>query len=214
MKFVFAPGARPNLIWEEVLQPDWHGAFRVENQRSPQTATSQEVSIGDTVSLHVWIWDSRVRVFLGVVRNLAVFALLGTSFIDKFVKGIFPSKQKIVLYNSAPAETLATIIRTKIDDKDGQDIDKISEEDAVMEDRYEVLRLIIVAKQTKISHRSEVTVLITTEAKRILKVDELPDWDLPHLWKNATGITDVFLNRAFYILIINTSSTPSNLPKH
>lgn len=37
----------------------------------------------------------------GIVENLAVSVLLGTSFIDRFVKGVLPAEQKILPYNSA-----------------------------------------------------------------------------------------------------------------
>lgn len=41
-----------------------------------------------------------------IVRNLAVPVHLGTSAIDKFVKGSFRSKRKIVPFKSAPVPTL------------------------------------------------------------------------------------------------------------
>lgn len=44
--------------------------------------------------------DSKIGVVYGVVRNLVVPVLLGTSSIDRFVKFIFPSEQKKVRYNS------------------------------------------------------------------------------------------------------------------
>lgn len=49
----------------------------------------------------------RVRIVFGIVRSLVVPVLVGTSFVHRFVKGILPSKQKIVLYISKPVPLLA-----------------------------------------------------------------------------------------------------------
>lgn len=51
--------------------------------------------------------DSRVRVVIGTVRDVAVPVILRTSFIDMFVKGVFSPERKIVPCNSKPVPIFA-----------------------------------------------------------------------------------------------------------
>lgn len=60
------------------------------------------MSILKTNILYVRMGNSKITVLFAVVRNLAVSLLLGTLFVDKFVKGIFSLEEKIVLYSSKP----------------------------------------------------------------------------------------------------------------
>lgn len=61
---------------------------------------NEKVSVVGTITLHVRIGDSRVKVVYGAVRNLSIPVLLAIPFIDGFVKCIFPPEQKIVIYSS------------------------------------------------------------------------------------------------------------------
>lgn len=47
----------------------------------------------------------------GVVRNLVVRILSGTTFIDRFVRGKRPPEHKILLSNSAPVPINAAVVR-------------------------------------------------------------------------------------------------------
>lgn len=51
--------------------------------------------------------NSRVSSFVGVVRYLAVWVLLKTLFIDKFVKNQFSPELEIVRYNFNPVPNLS-----------------------------------------------------------------------------------------------------------
>lgn len=51
-----------------------------------------------------------MRLVFDVVHNLAVPVLLGTLYIDKSVKGIFPPERNIATYNSKPVPVLAIIV--------------------------------------------------------------------------------------------------------
>lgn len=78
----------------------------------------------------------------GPVGNPAVPVLLKTSFIDKFVKSIFPPEHKILFTNSAPVPIIATIV--KVDngqDRGPQEGDNV-EEVTIVEEKYETSRLI------------------------------------------------------------------------
>lgn len=96
---VFDTNAGPNVIRKRRFQG-----------RKAKICTGEQptgkVSAVGTVTLHARMGVSRVRVVFGLVCNLAVSALLGNSFIDRFLMG-FPPERKIVLYNYNPVLILA-----------------------------------------------------------------------------------------------------------
>lgn len=57
--------------------------------------------------LHVRKGAFRARVAFGLVCDLSVPVFLGTSFLPKFMSGIFPPERKIVPYKSTPVPILA-----------------------------------------------------------------------------------------------------------
>lgn len=79
-----------------------------------KSSTSEPVCVLGIITLHVRMRDCRVRIDFGVVRNLAVSVLLGKTFIDRFVKSIFPAEMKVAPYNSKPVPILIlTMQKTK-----------------------------------------------------------------------------------------------------
>lgn len=62
-------------------------------------ANPSVVSIEGIVSPFVPRGDLHLRAWFGLVANLAVDVLLGTSFINRCIKGIFPSERKIVAFS-------------------------------------------------------------------------------------------------------------------
>lgn len=75
-----------------------------------KNATSQKFSVVETTTLHVRLEDSRVRAASGLVRSLAEKVLLGISYINRFLKFVFPPERKISSCIFKPAPILA--IRT------------------------------------------------------------------------------------------------------
>lgn len=84
-----------------------------------QSATTQKVSVVGTILLHVRIGDCRVNVVFGNVRNSLVPVLLEASFSGRFVKGIFPTALKIVLFNYKAVPTIV-IKELPEENKDGE----------------------------------------------------------------------------------------------
>lgn len=69
--------------------------------------TSQRVIVVRKIALQARIGGSKNKIVFGVVSNVMVTVLLGTSFIARFVHGVFPPFQKIVLYISRQIVLLA-----------------------------------------------------------------------------------------------------------
>lgn len=99
---------------------------------------------------------------------------------------------QIVLHNSAPILIVTTVVKTDNEqDNEPREGDKV-EGKTVAEDTYEVPRLIRVGRQTKIPPDLEDVVLVTTEARRLVQFDTLPDGDFMYARKSANSIMDLF----------------------
>lgn len=92
---------------------------------------------------------SRARVAFSVVCNLVISVLLGTSWLYRFVKRIFPLKPKIFLLNSTPVPILA------INDlpKHSKDKEEKAQNRAATKKNHAPRRIWMV-RQTKIQTRS------------------------------------------------------------
>lgn len=58
-------------------------------------ATKEAVHIDSTIPIFLRNGSLRVRAWHGVVKNLAVDVLVGTSFIDRGIQSIFPNERKL-----------------------------------------------------------------------------------------------------------------------
>lgn len=79
-----------------ILEGEWFGAVQDSNRLALKNATSEMVSLVETMTLTFNMGDSRVRADLDVVHNLAIPVLIGTSNIDRSIKSILKPEQKIV----------------------------------------------------------------------------------------------------------------------
>lgn len=89
----FYASARPKIIREDFLQAKWLPFTQGNNRRSLKRETTEKVNVIGTMTLHVRMGLSSVRVLFAVVGSLEVIGLLRTSFFEIFVKGImrFPT---------------------------------------------------------------------------------------------------------------------------
>lgn len=88
---------------------------------------------------------SRIRVVFDVVRSLAVPDAVGISFIDRFLKSIFPTERKLVTFNSELVPVL--VINDLPDQYKGED-DRVK--DVTMKKEKHPPRLVYVVRKTNI----------------------------------------------------------------
>lgn len=66
----------------------------------------QDSWVFGTIILHIHLGDTRVSVMFRIFKKLALLVLFETTFIDRFVEGIFPTERKIFPYNLQPLSIL------------------------------------------------------------------------------------------------------------
>lgn len=174
---VFNTGVGLSLIREDFLEVDQLGYIQANNPSSLRNSTNQKAKIVGTITLRVRIRDSRVRVVFVIVRYLAVPVFLGTSFIDSFVKDIFPSERKIVPYISKPVPIIAIKdLSSEHEDKDD------SAQGMLLTKEEHAPRLVSVVRQKKIPPRSEGVALVATNTKGLVQVGPLLEWESTQAW--------------------------------
>lgn len=104
---VFKTSVSRNHIRENISEAESLKAVQVNIRTALKNVINQNVSVVGTVALKVRMEDSCIRVVFVVVSNLAGPVLLKTSFIDRSVNGILPSKRNIGAYNFKPIQIFA-----------------------------------------------------------------------------------------------------------
>lgn len=163
------------------------------------------VSVVGTATIQARMGDSRLRVVFGVVCSLGMPVLLKTSYINRFLKGIFQTKRKRVLYNSKPVPNLVIKDMPEKHKNKAQDVLVILEHD---------LRLVRVSRQTKISPRSKGFVLVTTDPRELVQVGSLLERDSAQAWTAASAIIDAFPNKPFNFMVLNLTTALHFREKH
>lgn len=103
----------------------------------------------------------------------------------------FPDGAQILLCITASVPIIARVVKTENEQvQESEEGDKV-EEVTIVEEKYKAPRLIRAASQKKIPPILEDVVLVTKEARGPVQIDTLPDWNLMHVWRAATGIMDV-----------------------
>lgn len=74
---------------------------------SLKSAPNNLVDVSGKLMLLVQLSYLHVRVYFSVVEKLAVPLLVGTSFIDRFVWGIFPVEHRIVTIQAGPVAIIS-----------------------------------------------------------------------------------------------------------
>lgn len=86
-----------NVGNKNFLQPAWRKSLKATKSTPLRIANRMVVSVERIEPLFVLMGDLRVCIWFGVVKNLVIDLLLGTSFINRCIRGVFPSERKIVL---------------------------------------------------------------------------------------------------------------------
>lgn len=123
--------------------------------------------------LYIRIGEGSERVMFAIVKSLAVAVLLGTSFIERFIKGIFHSERRIVPSNFPPVSILImheTETYKTEEQQEDTDTNTMEEPDFTQEQ-------VRIACNVTLKLLSESYVLVTSRAKSIVKLDAFAQFE-------------------------------------
>lgn len=92
----FDTGPGIDLVNLTLLPLQWTNCIKRGTVPHRSTETQEPLRMEGTILHQVRRNDVCIRAWFCIVRNLAVNMLLCTSFIDRFIHGIFPAKRKAV----------------------------------------------------------------------------------------------------------------------
>ena len=206
--------AGPNLIDKSLVDPA-HLKRLTKPAKLPRYAGAEgsPLEMLGVLPLIVKLGDLRRVVWFGVLEKLSAALILGTSYLNRFIRMIEPLRQTIRPINSRAVPLL-------VDPDDDPVVSAINEpkllgthDDALPTDDLDYFGNIRLAKSIKIPARTQVWAKVKTEATGMVPVT--PHWRTqePYHVSCANGVANVWRNKPFYILLANFDTTPVWLPK-
>lgn len=104
---VYDTGAGTILKREQLVKTDQLPSIRFYDNPWLKSVISKMVEVIGTILVHVRMWKTVLLAISWIVRISAAPVLLGMSFIDKLINGIFVNERKIVLFSSTPLKVLS-----------------------------------------------------------------------------------------------------------
>lgn len=200
-------GAGPNLVAKDFLPSEWQQRIKPIRDPGLVAATKEAMVLQEMILLCVRLGDLEVRAWFGVVDRLAVRLLLGTSFIDRFVKAIFPQDKCLLPMQSKPVAIIDEV--TKAVDV-GAVEKKLSDEG----DETGKNHTIWVAQGRHIAPMTTSKVLVNSTAPGRSYIVTHPRLTNRRMSLVAQGLMDITARRPFYVLVSNFGRTSIHLPKH
>lgn len=84
------------LIEKSFLHPTWMSRIKRRRFLKMRSANLQSIRTEEVIILHISIGVLCIQVWFGVAADLAVDVLLDFSFIDQYIRGIFPPERTLV----------------------------------------------------------------------------------------------------------------------
>lgn len=106
--FLLDTGAKCNLINVGLLHKERTGSIKNINFPRLCTATKEPIQLYGTILPHIQIGGLPTPICFGISSYLSVSWLLGTTFVDCFLRGIFPGEPKVLPWLSKPKTFLAS----------------------------------------------------------------------------------------------------------
>ena len=204
---VLDSGSGPNLVharavpgrWREYVKPI-QGPYLVDAQRKRITTLG-------SLRMIVRLGQFKALVDFIVVQNMAVDLILGTSFIDKHVKAIYPRYRKVTFYNDPPVSII------------GVGKPPLGKTDEPEEKPHPfatntVSNKIRLARGVSIPPMTQVETLVQTDKDGLLMIQNHPKMIHKHLTLAANGVADVIRNKPFRIVLSNFGETSVTLAKN
>lgn len=143
-----------------------------------QSPSKTKPAVSGTLTLHLRMPELRIRVTFGFMDKLAVHLLVGTSFIDIFIKLIHQTKRKLVPHHSLPVPIPMLQKASSVTEKNASDIRQIKDQDLVrlVTPTLSKPKYITVARQIARHVMYETPVLVYTQAACLMKEVPIKLW--------------------------------------
>lgn len=214
-------GAGPNLVAREWLTPAMQRAVIAFKSPSLTAATKHRLEIKGVIQLTIRLGDLTVPVWFVVAESFAVSLLLGTAFVDRYVRRIDPISRTVTPQDSRPVQIepvppheqkrLLTAVTDSLD-ADLPDDWPLFPPDRTADPNDHVVR---VTRRVTLAPNSETPVLVrcpTVQGLALLRSH-------PRLSRSrgvlmANGVMNIAAKESFYVNVANLEDQPVTLTRN
>ena len=210
-------GAGPNLVDQRTLPPHWLKhvqPFNSDIAKNLVGAEESPLNIRGVFPLYVRMGKLRCRVWCGVVPKLAVPVLLGTSFIDKFIKTIDVENRRIMPRGSHAVPILgigtsdvAALVDPPAADSKRSALPEDFEPDNIPRAKIALSQTVVIPPMT------QSPVHVTCPRPGFHRIVPNTNTMYKHNVCAAHGVMDIPSNAPFHILMSNFGHSPVTLPR-
>ena len=211
---VLDTGAGPNIINARCIPRQWHQYIRSVKTPRLVSASKTAMPVLGVIELMVRIGSLHVRIQFLVVANLVADMILGTTFIDRYVKAILPGHRKVV-FNDAPS--VAIIGETKALGLPTPTVtDKLltNKKESPSVPSNTVSKKIRVARPAVLPPMTQCQVWVQTDVGGLSFLQNHPKLAHKHLTLMENGVMDVLPKQKFQVLVSNFSDKTVRLSKN
>ena len=113
VKAILDTGAGPDIVHQKAILSRWQNCLIRTELPQISDVNQDPIALLAALDLHLHIDDLQVRSRFLVTSNLAAECILGTSFIDKYVKAILPKGKRVLLKEGSPVALRGPPTRAK-----------------------------------------------------------------------------------------------------
>lgn len=174
------------------------------------SAAKQRAEAVEAIVLHVPVGASSIFVMLGIFRILAVHLLLGTSFINKFMRSISLTDKNIISLNS-PLVPIFIVYDTNINKTEEQKDETFI--NVMARQKFEA-KLARIAPTVARKILLQITASVSANAKSCMKIHDFEKFKLGYPCRTARVVMDVYFKRLSCIVVVDQSKFIKELTKH
>lgn len=211
LKAILDTGAGPNLISAHRVPASW--APYVKPVKLPRlvSASKQSLSVIGFIQLVTRIGELKVRIPFLVVTKLVTDMILGTSFLDRYVKAIIPGNRKVLL-KGAPSISIVGYTRSKTGATESNDGRPLF--DTTSLPRQTVSQKVRLAEKVTVPPMTQITARAQSEVSGMRFLQSHPKLFHRNMTLMANGVMDILPNRPFSVTLSNFSDKTVTIPKN
>lgn len=208
---LFDTGARPNIISEYSSPPTWRESAKFIELPELRTANQKVINNEGVVPLSVSTGLLGALAGIEISKSVAVDTLLGTSFIDPCIRGLFKSERKIVPVLSGPVAIISwtRLISYIFAYSTVLELSTTHKTDKELEELY----LCHISPQISIPACMQAVILVSGQRPCTLLMEIHRNVVERQCSMTARDVMGIMTSRAFYVFIANMMARPVNLPK-
>ncbi|CAN8062786.1 unnamed protein product [Agarophyton chilense] len=159
------------------------------------------MDIKGIVPLYLQVGKFKVRTWFLVCPNLGAEAILGTSFIDRYIKAIYPGLNKVAFYRASSDSIIGSAL-----------VPEANRKRAVVCENTKSNKVRLSTAIT-IPPMTQIALSVHSQSPGLVTIQNHPETVLKHLTLTAHGVMDILPNRSFFVTISNFRDKPVRLPK-